>query len=51
MTNREKIWRRARSWVVGWQGGKSKPTPEMAYLAGWQAAMREQKKKQNEQPN
>lgn len=44
MTNRERIWKRARSWVSGWQGGKSVPTPEMAYLAGWQAAMREVKK-------
>lgn len=41
MTNRERIWRRACSWVRGWQGGKSTPTPEMAYIAGWQAAMRE----------
>jgi hypothetical protein len=46
MTNRERIWRRACNWVKGWQGGKSTPTPEMAYLAGWQAAMREVRKQQ-----
>jgi hypothetical protein len=45
MTNRERIWRRACSWVKGWQGGKAAPTPEMAYVAGWQAAMREMRKK------
>lgn len=44
MTNREKIWKRAKGWVAGWQGGKSKPTPEMAFVAGWQAAMRQQKR-------
>ena len=41
MTNREKIWIRAKRWVAGWQGGKSIPTPEMAYTAGWQAAKRD----------
>ena len=44
MTNRDRIWIKARRWVSGWQGGKSTPTPHMAYLAGWQAAMREQRK-------
>lgn len=44
MTNRELIWRRARNWVSGWQGGKSTPTPEMAYIAGWQAAVRQMRK-------
>lgn len=44
MTNRERLWRKACHWVAGWQGGKSTPTPQMAYLAGWQAAMREQRK-------
>lgn len=48
MSNRERIWRRARSWVSGWNGGKSTPTLEMAYLAGWQAAMREAQKQQRE---
>jgi hypothetical protein len=38
MTNREKIWIRAKQRVAGWQGGKSIPTPGMAYIAGWQAA-------------
>jgi len=45
MTNREKIWWQARRWVSRWQGGRSKPTPEMAYLAGWQAAMRDIRKR------
>jgi hypothetical protein len=44
MTNRELIWRRARNWVSGWQGGKSTPTPEIAYIAGWQAAVRQMRK-------
>lgn len=46
MTNRERIWKRARSWVAGWNSGKCTPTLEMAYRAGWQAAMREAKKQQ-----
>jgi hypothetical protein len=48
VTNRDRIWRRACSWVNGWQGGKSAPTPEMAYVAGWQAAMREVRKQRPE---
>lgn len=45
MTNRDRIWRRACNWVRGWNGGKCTPTAEIAYLAGWQAAMREVKKR------
>ena len=44
MTRREILWRRARRWVCGWQGGKSVPTAEMAYIAGWNAAMRQMQK-------
>jgi hypothetical protein len=42
--NKKSLWARACGWAAGWKGGKETPSPQLAYVAGWRAAVREMRK-------
>lgn len=44
MSMRDYIYRKAARWAGNWRRSGSTPTLEMAFVAGWQAALRDQRK-------
>lgn len=49
MSMRDYIYRKAARWAGNWRRSGSTPTLEMAFVAGWQAALRDQRKHEVQQ--